>query len=80
MGYKYNYNITDAIIQVNKAQRECCGPGVDGFIAFGIKQDLYQLKFILEDALRRCPTFAGEAEWLREQEKEKVMRILKDEM
>lgn len=80
MGYKYNYNITDAIIQVNKAQRECCDPRLDGFVAFGIKQDLYQLKFILEDALRRCPTFAGEAEWLREQEKEKVIRILKDEM
>jgi len=80
MGYKYTYNITDAIIQVNKAQRECCDPRLDGYVAFGIKQDLYQLKFILEDALRRCPTFAGEAEWLREQEKEKVIRILKDEM
>jgi hypothetical protein len=80
MGYKYHYNITTAILEVNKASRECCDPKLDGFVAFGIKQDLYSLKFILEDAIRRCPTFSGEAEWIREKEKEKVIRILKDEM
>lgn len=79
MGYKYNYNITTAILEVNKASRECCDSRVDGFVAFGIKQDLHSLKFILEDAIRRCPTFSGEAEWLREQEKQKVIRILKSE-
>jgi hypothetical protein len=79
MGYKYNYSITNAIIEVNRAQRECCDPRLDGFVAFGIKQDLYQLRSILDDALRRCPIFAGESEWLREQEKQKVIRILKDE-
>jgi hypothetical protein len=80
MGYKYNYNITTAILEVNKASRQCCDPKLDGFVAFGIKQDLYSLKFILEDAIRRCPTFAGESEWIREREKEKVIKILKDEM
>jgi hypothetical protein len=80
MGYKYHYNITTAILEVNKASRECCDPRLDGFVAFGIKQDLYSLKFILEDAIRRCPTFSGEAEWIREKEKEKVIKILKDEM
>ena len=79
MGYKYNYNITDAIIEVNKAQRECCDPRLDGFVAFGIKQDLYRLKWILDAAIKRCSTFAGEEEWLREQEKQRVIRILKDE-
>jgi hypothetical protein len=80
MGYKYNYNITTAILEVNKASRQCCDPKLDGFVAFGIKQDLYSLKFILEDAIRRCPTFTGESEWIREREKEKVIKILKDEM
>jgi hypothetical protein len=28
--------------------------------------------------LRNTPGFAGEEEWLEQQEKEKVMRILKD--
>jgi tellurite resistance protein len=79
MGYKYNYDITSAILEVNKASRECCDSRVDGYIAFGIKQDLYRLKWILDAAIKRCSTFSGEEEWLREQEKQRVIRILKDE-
>jgi hypothetical protein len=79
MGFKFSYNITDAAREINAAAYDASNPRNDGFTAWGAKQDLYRLKWILEDALRRCPTFSPEKEWLREQEKKKVIKYLKDE-
>ena len=80
MGFKYSYNITDAAREINAAAYDACDMKVDSYAQWGAKQDLYRLKWILEDALRRCPTFGPEEEWLREQEKQKVIKILKNEM
>jgi hypothetical protein len=80
MGHKQQLNVGDIVSQINAATYECTSPYNDGFVGWGYKQDLYKIKFILEDALRRCPTYVGEDEWLREQDKKKVIRILKDEM
>ena len=71
MGFKYSYDITNAVREVNACAYDATTPMNDGFIAWGAKQDLYRLKWILEDALRRCPTFSLEEEWLREEEKKK---------
>jgi hypothetical protein len=79
MGYKKSWDIADVSRQINSACYECNDSRNDGFVSFGTKQDLYRIKWILEDALKRCPTFAGEDEWLREQEKKKVIRILSNE-
>ena len=49
----------------------------DGFVSWGCKQDLYRVKFALEDMLRRCNTFAGEQEWLQEMEAKRTWEILK---
>ena len=49
----------------------------DGFTAWGCKQDLLQVKYELERMLRDLPTFAGEDEYCREQEKQDVWRTLK---
>jgi len=80
MGFKKNWDITDIARQINILSYEISSPYNDGFIGWGCKQDLYMIKWIVEDALRRCPNFSGEEEWLREQEKKKVIKILKDEM
>ena len=45
---------------------ECRHPRNDGFYQFGIKKDLMEIKFLLEDLLETCPTFVGEEEWLHE--------------
>jgi hypothetical protein len=34
---------------------------------------------MLDDLLKDCPTFSPEAEWLKEQEQKKIIRLLKDE-
>jgi hypothetical protein len=80
MGYKKSLDVAGIVQQINAAAYECSSPYNDGFVSWGTKQDLYRIKEILDSAIRRCPTFAPEEEWLREQEKKKVIRILKDEL
>ena len=45
---------------------ECRHPRNDGYMQFGIKKDLLEIKFLLDDLLETCPTFVGEEEWLQE--------------
>jgi hypothetical protein len=80
MGFKYSYNITTAAKEINAAVYDASDMRLDGYTQWGAKQDLYRLKWILEDALKRCPHFSMEQEWLREQEKKKVIRILKNDI
>jgi hypothetical protein len=79
MGYKHSYDIVRVLSEVRAAAYECSNSRNDGFVAWGVKQDLYQLKWILDDLLKDCPTFSPEAEWLKEQEQKKILKLLKDE-
>jgi hypothetical protein len=47
---------------------------------WGHKQDLYRIKWVVEDALKRCPQFLSEQEWIREHDKRKVIRILSSDL
>ena len=48
-----------------------------GFVNWPCKQDLYCVKFAVDEMLRNTSTFVGEEEWLKEQEKEKMWKALK---
>jgi hypothetical protein len=80
MGYKRSYDMDQAMMHVRRAESECRHPAIDGFTAWGVKQDLYLLKWLVDDAIKRCPTFGPEQDWLRDQEQKKIIKILKDEM
>ena len=77
MGYKKSWDVVDVVSQINRMTSECSSTYTDGFTGWGIKQDLYKIKEILNEAIRRCPTYAGEEEWLKEQEQERIIDILK---
>jgi hypothetical protein len=80
MGYKHSYDIVQAYQQIRSAATECSDLRTDGFIAWGVKQDLYQFKWYLDELLKQCPEFSSvETDWLREQEQKKIIRILKDD-
>ena len=51
-------------------------PRVDGFNGWGCKQKLYEIKFYLDELIKKCPTYAGEDEWLEEQAMLKIQKIL----
>ena len=80
MGYKRSYDVTVAAREINAALHECRNPRTDGFVGWGIKQDLYRLKWILDDAIKSCPSFSPEADWLKEQEQKKIIKILKNDL
>lgn len=77
MGYTRSYSITKAAQEINAAAYDATDSKMDGFICWGAKQDLYRLKWILDDALARCPKFSPEDDWLKEQEKERLLTLLR---
>lgn len=77
MGFKKNWNVIDIVSQINIMTLECRSPLNDGFTQWGIKQDLLRIKWILDDALNRCPTFVGEEEFIEKHEQDVTIKILK---
>lgn len=78
MGLKKNWDVTDISNQIRALSRECTSPYNDGFSAFEFKKDLYQIKFVVDQALKISPDFGTiEQQWLTEQEQKRIIKILK---
>lgn len=52
-------------------------PYMTGFVNWPCKQDLYRVKFAVDEMLAKTSTFVGEEEWLREQEQQQMWKVLK---
>jgi len=52
-------------------------PHVTGWVNWPCKQDLYRVKFAVDEMLAKTSRFSGEDEWLLEQEKDKMWKALK---
>ena len=74
-----NWNVNQVIGECQKMYHGANDPYVTGYVNWSCKQDLYRVKFAVDEMLAKTSTFSGEEEWLEELEKEKVVRILKDE-
>ena len=79
MGFKKNWDVNNVARQINIARMESTAPQNDGFTQWMAKQDLYKIKWIVEDAIQRCPSFGPESEWLKEQEQKKILDILRED-
>jgi diphthamide biosynthesis methyltransferase len=78
MGFKKSWDVADVSKQIHSLARECSSMYNDGFTSFECKKDLYQLKQIIEAALAEAPDFGAlEEQWLQEQEKKRIIKILK---
>ena len=77
MGYTRSYSITKAAQEINSAVYDATDSRMDGFTCWGAKQDLYRLKWLIEDAIKRCPHFSVEEEWLKEQEQKQLLDLLR---
>lgn len=80
MGFKKNWDVANVAQQINTMVYECSSGYNDGYVSWGVKQDLYRIKWLVDEALKRCDTFEPEKEWLREQEQKKIIKILKDDI
>jgi len=52
-------------------------PNMTGWVNWPCKQDLYRVKFAVDEMIKNSPNFSGEEEWLLEQEKEQMWKTLK---
>ena len=77
MGFRKNWDMNSISHQIWTMRHEATSPYNDGFTGFNTKQDLYRLKWQIDEALEACSTFAGEDEWLQKHEQERIIKILK---
>lgn len=78
MGFKKNWDLADIVNQIHSLSRECNSPYNDGFTSFEIKKELYILKDIIDQSITNAPDFGQlEKDWLQEQEKKRIINILK---
>ena len=78
MGFKKSWEVGDITSQVHSLAREISSPYNDGYTQWHCKQDLYQIKQLVDQALARSPDFGDlEREWLQTQEKKHIIKILK---
>lgn len=78
MSLKKNWDTADIANQLHALSRECSNTHNDGFTCFEFKKELYIIKNLVDDAIQRTPDFGDlEQQWLTEQEKKRIVKILK---
>ena len=75
---KIDWNVDQVIGQCQKMYTGANDPYVTGWNNWPCKQDLYRVKFAVDEMLRDTGTFVGEQEWLDKQQKEKMWKALND--
>jgi hypothetical protein len=73
-----NWNVEQVITQCQKMYHAANDPHMTGFVNWPCKQDLYRVKFAVDDMLRNTGHFAGEDEWLEEHEKQQMWKALNE--
>lgn len=72
MGFK-KPTLEDAYLAIRSTLGEIHSPYNDGWTSSACKQELYVLKYWLEDEFKKLPTFVGEEKW----EQARLVEILK---
>ena len=75
-----DWNVDQVIVECRKMYAGANDPYETGWNNWPCKQDLYRVKFAVDAMLEKTSAFAGEEEWLEEQEKEKMWKALNDKM
>ena len=52
-------------------------PNIDGYNGWGCKQKIYEVLWSAQEALEDAPNYVDEEEFLKEHDKDEIMRILK---
>lgn len=75
-----NWNVNQVIGECQKMYTGANDPYMTGWNNWPCKQDLYRVKFAVDEMLKKTSTFTGEPEWLLEHEKELVWNELNKKM
>ena len=75
-----NWNTNQILAEINKIYWAGTDPRMDGFTTWPCKQEMYRIKWAVDEMLSKMSIYAGEEEFLEEHEKELVWKTLKNEM
>ncbi len=73
-----DWNVDRVIGECQKMYRGANDPYVTGWNNWPCKQDLYRVKFAVDEMLKNTSTFTGEEEWLEEHDKQQVWKALNE--
>lgn len=77
MGFKKPMDYNSVHHQIYMAGVELRSPYNDGYTQWGIKQDLYRIKWLVDSILNDSGQFSGEEEFLKEHEQKVMWSTLK---
>lgn len=78
MSFIKRWDVDDIQRQINACAAEINYIKHDGFTQWYCKQDLIRVKYQLDEILRTAPTFADEAKFIAELEKDLVWKRLNE--
>ena len=73
-----DWNVDRVIAECQKMYLGSTDPYVTGYVNWPCKQDLYRVKFAVDEMLKNTSSFSGESEWLEQQEKQKMWKALNE--
>jgi hypothetical protein len=73
----HNWNVDQVIAECRKMYQGANDSYETGWNNWPCKQDLYRVKFAVEEMLRNTSKFTHEDEWLEEQEQQRMWQTLK---
>ena len=77
MGFAKRWDVNDIINRIRHISSEANSGYTDGFTGFELKKELWLIKFAVDESLENSNRFVGEDEWLKEQQQEQLIKILK---
>jgi hypothetical protein len=73
----HNWNVDQVIAECRKMYSGANDSYETGWNNWPCKQDLYRVKFAVEEMLQNTSKFIHEDEWLKEQEQQRMWKTLK---
>lgn len=77
MGFRKHLDYNTVQHNIYMAGVELCNDRNDGYTQWEIKQDLYRLKWLIDNILEKSATFTEEEQFLRDHDKHVVWQALK---
>lgn len=77
MGFQKPLDPASIMADIRRTGGEINSRYNDGYTSWALKQDLYLIKFLLDDVLNNSCKFSDEEKWLEEQDKKKMWKELK---
>jgi hypothetical protein len=77
MGYQSRYDIVELTRGIRAMHAEINNGYSTGWNQWPVKQQMYQLKWLIEESLESSNTFADETTWLCDQEQQRLIQLLK---